>query len=288
MGNRRLTLAVPPFAVSPMKSIGPGDLQDPGACSGGHQSSVRKTPPLSVSNVRANPLDLEIDLQEWLNSDHFPPLSSRRNITKGAFGLPKHPQPCDATVVQRLQNQHLPPIAAVDSNSIVVGNLPLHFSWSSNVVGANSECRRSVDQIIKELHSPNLYEDERLKQSSNPPLPKQSCAAVVGGRKEMTSAEKAKLVFGPAHTLDPCIEDLFAHSYSPPTKPKPPQPQSSRWFWVEAATVWDPVAEHFPASASDIQKLGERAKHLRRVTPTFTDGRAFVEVARKTMDKKLP
>lgn len=74
MRNRRLTLAVPPYTVSPQKSCRPRKPPDPGACSGGHQNSVRKTPPLSASSVRATSMNLEMDLIDWLNAEHFSPV----------------------------------------------------------------------------------------------------------------------------------------------------------------------------------------------------------------------
>jgi hypothetical protein len=93
-----------------------------------------------------------MDLEDWLNAEHFPPLSSRRNITKVAFGLPKHSQPRDEIVEKRLQFQHLPPIASLGASSVVVGNLPLNFSWRSS--GDDVSCNRNTDQIIEDLRPP--------------------------------------------------------------------------------------------------------------------------------------
>lgn len=81
---------------------------------------------------------LEMDLQDWLSEEHFPPLSSRRQIKSVAFGLPKHSQPDEPIRAERLQHMHMPPIAAVDSNTIVVANLPLSFNWNSKGSGVRN------------------------------------------------------------------------------------------------------------------------------------------------------
>ena len=101
----------------------------------------------------------------------------------------------------------------------MVGNLPIHFSWASKAAELDSECRRSADQIIEELRSPgHPHRDQSSKQSSKPPLPKQSTAAMVGGRRKPTTVEKAKKVIGPAQNLGPSIEELFDHSYPLPNQ----------------------------------------------------------------------
>lgn len=99
-------------------------------------------------------------------------MSSRRNITKIAFDLPKHSQPRDEIVEKRLQHQHLPPIAIVGSNSIVVGNLPLNFSWNSKAIGEDRDYRRSADQIMKDLRPPksSKADDQGLKPPLELPL----------------------------------------------------------------------------------------------------------------------
>ena len=104
MRNRRLTLAVPPYSISP-------------------QSSQR-----AGINSRKK---LEVDLEDWLSFDHFPPLSSKQRSPKVAFGLPKHSQLSDLDRVEHLRHGNLPPVTVVDSNSIAIGNLPIYFSWSS-------------------------------------------------------------------------------------------------------------------------------------------------------------
>lgn len=50
-----------------------------------------------------------------------------------AFRLPKHSQLKDSDRVERLHHCKLPPVAAVDSNSIAIGNLLIHFSWDSKL-----------------------------------------------------------------------------------------------------------------------------------------------------------
>jgi hypothetical protein len=85
----------------------------------------------------------------------------------------------------------------------------------------------------------------------------------------------------------PSIEDLFSHSYIPPAKSSNTQELTSRWSWVAAARVWDPKAEQFQARASEIRKFGAQAKFLRRVQPSSTDRRSFVEVVKATMERKI-
>ena len=70
-----------------------------------------------------------------------------------AFGLPKHSQLKDSDRVERLHHCKLPPVAAVDSNSIAIGNLPIHFSWSSKPDSAlgGGNVQKSIEQIVKEL-----------------------------------------------------------------------------------------------------------------------------------------
>ena len=85
----------------------------------------------------------------------------------------------------------------------------------------------------------------------------------------------------------PSIEDLFSHSYIPPAKSSNTRELISRWCWVAAARVWDPKAERFQARASEIRKFGAQAKFLRRVHPSSTDGRSFVEVVKATMERKI-
>lgn len=126
---------------------------------------------------------------------------------------------------------------------------------------------------------------QRNKLSLNPPLLEQSCDPhQLRGRK--TKNEQGKQLVGPACD-GPSIEDLFLHSFSPPPVRTKPQSPTSRWAWVVAARVWDSEVEQLPASAADIRKFGAQAKRLRRVQPSTTDGRSFVEVTKKQMEKRV-
>ena len=87
-----------------------------------------------------------------MSAEHFPPLCSHRNITKVAFGLPKHSLPCDEIMEKRLQNQYLPPIAAIGSSSIVVGSVPLNFTWQSRNAEENDISESSMVQSNETLH----------------------------------------------------------------------------------------------------------------------------------------
>jgi hypothetical protein len=87
----------------------------------------------------------------------------------------------------------------------------------------------------------------------------------------------------------PSLDDLFSHSYIPLAnciKRTKLQAQSHQWVWVTAARVWDPSADRFPASVGDIRKFGAQAKFLRRVHPSTTDERYFVEVTSSKMERK--
>jgi len=176
-----------------------------------------------------------------MNAEHFPPLSSRCNITKVAFGLPKHSQPRDEVMEKRLQCQHLPPIASPDPSSTVVGNLPLNFTWNS----ARDDKRyvRDIDQIMMELQPPEtrLSEihgmnrgivEQGSGRSLNPPLTGKGSIERRG--RKLMKEEKGKQLVGPA-CQGPSIEDLFSHSYSPP--PVFSLNPSSRWVWVAVARV---------------------------------------------------
>jgi hypothetical protein len=241
MGNRRFTLAIPPFAVSPQSQK--SSLSSRGR--GTRREYMVSTPSLSSSMVRSAPLEVAMDLEDWLNAEHFPPLSSRRNITKVAFGLPKHSQPRDEIVEKRLQFQHLPPIASLSASSVVVGNLPLNFSWRSSE--DDEICNRNTDQIIEDLRPPEsscgkdqwkrLPGVEQEKWGLDPPLPDHG-PTQSGGRKK-----KETQWVGP-NCVGPSIDDLFSHSYAPPLTHTRPQLSTSRWVWVPAARVWDPEAEH--------------------------------------------
>lgn len=56
-----------------------------------------------------------------------------------------------------------PPVAAFDSNSIVVGNLPIQFEWRSKALEVEKEMNvcRSNDQIMQELNPPRESEMNR-------------------------------------------------------------------------------------------------------------------------------
>jgi hypothetical protein len=81
--------------------------------------------------------------------------TSQKNCSV-AFGLPKHSQPDDPTRAQRLRHHKIPPIAAVDAQTIAVGNLPIQFSWASKDLssGDDRDCIRTTDQILQTLQSP--------------------------------------------------------------------------------------------------------------------------------------
>jgi hypothetical protein len=89
---------------------------------------------------------------------------------KIAFGLPKHSEPRDEIVEKRLQCQHLPLIASLGSSSIVVGNLPFNFNWSSS--GEDAASKQTTNQILESLRPP--------KSSSADDLPKGSSVAAQG------------------------------------------------------------------------------------------------------------
>jgi hypothetical protein len=73
----------------------------------------------------------ELELTDWLNSDKFPPLTPRQGIPSVSFGLPKHSQPTGSARHDRLHNQRPQPVAAFGDSSILIGDLPIEFVWSS-------------------------------------------------------------------------------------------------------------------------------------------------------------
>lgn len=291
MGNRRLTLAFPPYTISPMgsqRSLSryPGSMRAEDRSNCRKELEFQSKSPAAIS-VHDHSDWLEVDMDDWLSSDCFPPLSSKRKSPAMAFGLPKHSQLNDSDRVERLCHCNLPSVVAVDPNSIAIGNLPIHFSWNSKVgdVLSGDDMIKSIEQIVHELQQPLSHNDLQP-----PPLVNKEISS--GARSSGKSSDKTqtgkkmkssvpKNVNGPAQP-GLSIADLFSHSYSPPSS-KAPKTRSSRWEWVAAARVWDPATERFPASVSDIRKFGAQAKHLRRVRPSTTDGRSFVEVA---MDKR--
>ena len=122
-----------------------------------------------------------------------------------AFGLPKHSQLKDSDRVERLRHCKLPPVAAVDSNSFAIGNLPIHFSWDSKLgdVLRGDDMIKSTEQIVhdsqsslskKDLQSPPLVHKETSSgaQSSR----KSSDKTRELGKKTKSSMPKS--VTGPA------------------------------------------------------------------------------------------
>ena len=160
MRNHRLTLAFLPYSIS-------------------LQSSQR----VGVNSRK----ELEVDLEDWLSFDHFPPSSSKQRSPKVAFGLPKHSQLSDLDRVERLCHGKLPPVAAVDSNSIAIGNLPIHYSWSSksNTALGGGEVQKSIEQIVQELQPPVM----RTKVSS-PPLLRSEARRTIESAIRVTNVGK--------------------------------------------------------------------------------------------------
>jgi len=68
-----------------------------------------------------------VELEDWLSYDKFPPLTPGQGKPSVSFGLPKHSQPTNETRHERLHDQRPPPVAAIGSNSILVGDLPIKF-----------------------------------------------------------------------------------------------------------------------------------------------------------------
>jgi hypothetical protein len=69
-----------------------------------------------------------LDLEDWVNADHFPSLGSAHKNPSVAFGLTKHSQPDDVGCFDKMKHHKIPSIAVVDSHSIAVGNLLIQFS----------------------------------------------------------------------------------------------------------------------------------------------------------------
>lgn len=164
MGKRRLTLAIPPYSITSQNVLRQSDSQLQFLNSSSSSSCDRVQSSAEFSeNSRAMEDSKEINLEDWLNTDHFSALKPGRSSSI-AFGLPKHSQPGTAIVKQRTNHQQLPLIAAVDSNSIMVGNLPIQFSWSS--MSKEVPTQRSVDQILQNLCPPlkNSYFRQSLEK----------------------------------------------------------------------------------------------------------------------------
>ena len=145
-----------------------------------------------------------MDLEDWLSFDRFSPLSSKQKSPKVAFGLPKHSQLSDLDRVEHLRHGNLPPVTVVDSNSIAIGNLQIHFSWSSKLDTAlgGGEVQKSIEQIVQELQPPV----KRTKVSSPPLLRSQAQRTIdsavrvmtVGKKMKRAKAEEKKSLVGPA------------------------------------------------------------------------------------------
>ncbi|XP_021304717.1 uncharacterized protein LOC8062495 isoform X2 [Sorghum bicolor] len=274
MGNRRFTLAVPPFSISN------DDTEI-------HVTNSKQLSKNSPSPMRSSPRIIrridhereEVELEDWLNFDKFPPLTPGQGKPLISFGLPKHSQPTEETRQGRLHDQRPPPVVAIGSNSILVGDLPIQFRWNSKARDEKDEDKsklpvlpRMKALVCSEVHSGHEAEDGKI-----------------GGTVSRASwAREKALRHGPDAGLS--IEDLFQHSYCPSTS-HPPDTKAkpshtTRWFWIPSARVWDPTAERFPATPQEIWKFGKQAKHLRRVSPRILDGRSFIEVVANKMDRK--
>lgn len=72
-----------------------------------------------------------------------------------SFGLPKHSQTGDETRHDRLHNQRPPPVVAIGSNSIIVGDLPIKFMWNSR-----------AQEMELSGSSNSIEEEEALKNST--------------------------------------------------------------------------------------------------------------------------
>jgi hypothetical protein len=94
MGNHRLTLTRPPFALSPQSSKSyrhdqPDQFWDEDWVHFLRDSHIRFQGPAAEAN-RSDVELLEMDLVDWMNADHFPPLNSSQKNPIAAFGFPKH------------------------------------------------------------------------------------------------------------------------------------------------------------------------------------------------------
>ena len=178
MGNHRLTLAFPPIALSPQSSRSSNHKQL-GSNQGDFRSRFCRNTDIRFQGISSEQVQsdvelLEMDLDDWLNADHFPPLSSARKNPTVVLGLPKHSQPDDPTRVNRLRHHKIPPIVVVDSRSITVGNLPIQFSWAGREPAGTREpeCIRSTEQILQRMKPPLLEQRNAssvLKQGGGVP-----------------------------------------------------------------------------------------------------------------------
>jgi hypothetical protein len=203
--------------------------------------------------------------------------------------MPQHSFLGKEELERRVKHLPLPPVFAIDPQTINVKDTPLRFVWSG-YTGSNrgagidggfvqDQPRRDNHQILEAIKVPVdhrrrvVTETEEDEAQSEIPNAKQASAADLGRPK-----------FG-AH-----IQDLFRHSYTPPpsSSPIPKSNHKGRWEWVEAARVWDASAERFPARPSEVKRFGTRAKVLHRVVLKSTDSRSFVEVLTQSkMDRRF-
>lgn len=148
MGKRKLTLAFPPFALSPWRPKSSDHHW--GRARGDECVRFRRNVDIRfqgpASELSKSELQfLDMDLEDWMNANHFPPLSLAQKNPVVSVGLPKHYQPDDTVRYDRMKHHKIPPIAMVDSNSIAVGNLPIQFTWVSK------------DQLDKEGSCTKIY-----------------------------------------------------------------------------------------------------------------------------------
>lgn len=261
MGNRRLTLAVPPFAIV-------GDTRNHGV--GAVDKEVpdsRVIQQSSLSLIRDTYEGDEIHLEDWLNGN-FPSLNQSSNFSI-AVGFPKHSQPNSAVMNKRLRHTTPPPIASIGSNSLLVGKLPIQLTWPTRGEGDRKKTMAMPEQSQVQSSCLSVEKTTREKELE----------------KEWPKIETK--VFSPAHIEGISVDDLFSHSYTPPPPPSPSY--TSEWVWVPKTRVWDLEAPHFSTSAEEIRKYGGQAKHIRRAQVRTTDERSFVEVVKKKkMDRRAP
>lgn len=191
----------------------------------------------------------------------IPTIEFEEENSCSSFWAPEHSQMSNTDQVERLRHCNLPPIAAVDSKSIAIGNLPIHFSWNNRMGSANGEgeTMKSTEQNMQELQPPLGQKDSQpvLQKVSNSRVRVSSESSVsLGGRRgqeKLTGAENENDVNGPAQ-MGPSIEDLFFHSYSPPPN-RSAKPRLSHWVWVTAARVWDSSTERFSCECERHSKI---------------------------------
>jgi hypothetical protein len=93
MGNHRLILACPQFALSPQSSKNSyrdkwGKCRDDDRPKFHRRSDIRFQGPAAEALISDAEL-LEMDLDDWMNVDHFPPLSSSTKNPLVAIGVMK-------------------------------------------------------------------------------------------------------------------------------------------------------------------------------------------------------